>query len=51
MSKNARCGVRTHEAYALVLKTNPFDHSGNLAKMDRYIHLISSLGTLYYIKA
>ena len=31
-SLNARCGIRTHEAYALVLKTNPFDHSGNLAR-------------------
>ncbi len=25
-----RCAIRTREAYALDLKTNPFDRSGNL---------------------
>lgn len=25
-----RCEIRTREAYALDLKTNPFDRSGNL---------------------
>ena len=27
----ARGEIRTHEAYALELETNPFDHSGTLA--------------------
>ncbi len=26
-----RCAIRTREAYALDLKTNPFDHSGILS--------------------
>ena len=25
-----RCGIRTHEAYAVDLKSTPFDRSGNL---------------------
>ena len=27
---SGRCGIRTHEAYAMALKTIPFDRSGNL---------------------
>ena len=36
--KNADGGVRTHEACALVLKTNPFDHSGTSA-FEKIQHL------------
>ena len=30
-SQNTRCGIRTHEAEAVDLKSTPFDRSGTLA--------------------
>ena len=43
IKKNDKCGIRTHEAYAIDLESTPFDRSGNLSKF-LFFSFISDTG-------